>query len=231
MPFMPDPRTEAEMADRTEETSDERFRLFVESVKDYAIFMLDSGGHIVSWNAGAQRIKGWTEQEIVGRHFSIFYTPDAQASRHPDHELEIAKAEGRYEEEGWRVRKDGSRFWANVVITALYDEDGTIRGFGKVTRDMTERRETEEHLREARAELARREVSERHAIALNDNIVQGLAVAQYSLEQGDADRGRIVVERTLQEASKIISALLSDAQLDAGQLRRDSPAPGAAPAA
>jgi PAS domain S-box-containing protein len=205
---------------------DERFRLFVESVKDYAIFMLDPDGHIVSWNEGAQRIKGYTEEEVLGQHFSIFYTPEAKARRHPDHELSIARETGRYEEEGWRVRKDGSRFWANVVITALYDGNGTIRGFGKVTRDMTERRETEARLREAQAELARREVSERHAIDLNDNIVQGLAVAQYALEQGSPEQGQAAIERTLQQASEIISSLLSGTHLEAGQLRRDGPPPG-----
>ena len=216
---------------RNQEPGDERFRLLVESVRDYAIFMLDADGHIASWNVGAERIKGYTEEEILGRHFSVFYTEEARAKRHPQHELEIATETGRYEEEGWRLRKDGTRFWANVVITALFDEDGTLRGFGKVTRDMTERREAEERLREARAELARREVSERHAIALNDNIVQGLAVAKYALEQDSPDQGRAAIERTLAQASEIISSLLSGTQLDAGHLRRDAPASGSSPSA
>jgi PAS domain S-box-containing protein len=230
MSVVRDSRAEAKRADRVGESSEERFRLFVESVKDYAIFMLDPDGYIVSWNAGAQRIKGYTEEEIIGRHFSVFYSAEARLKRHPDYELRVASEAGRYEEEGWRLRKDGSRFWANVVITALYDEDGTIRGFGKVTRDMTERRETEERLREARVELARREVSERHAITINDNIVQGLAVAQYALEHGSPDQSRAAVERTLQQASEIISSLLSDAKLEPGQLRRNGPAPGPDPA-
>ena len=104
--------------------SEERFRLLVESVDDYAIFMLDPDGTITSWNAGAQRIKGYRAEEIIGRHFSTFYPPDDVGRGHPDHELEIAAREGRFEDEGWRVRKDGSRFWANVVITALRDADG-----------------------------------------------------------------------------------------------------------
>lgn len=127
-------------------TTAERFRLLVEAVQDYGIFMLDPLGHVVSWNAGAERIKGYRAQEIIGRHFSVFYPEAAQATRWPDQELQLALAQGRYEEEGWRIRKDGSRFWANVVITPLFDEQGTHTGFGKVTRDLTERRAHEEAL-------------------------------------------------------------------------------------
>ncbi len=127
--------------------SEERFRLLVEGVKDYAIYMLDAAGHIVSWNGGAQRIKGYGAGEIIGQHFSRFYTPEDIASGKPDRELQIAAAEGRFEEEGWRVRKDGSRFWANVVVTALRDESGQLRGFAKVTRDMSDRKKAEEALK------------------------------------------------------------------------------------
>jgi len=123
--------------------SEERFRLMVEAVKDYAIFMLDPEGRVASWNAGAERIKGYRSSEILGKHFSIFYPPDRVAARWPEHELEVARAEGRFEEEGWRLRKDGSRFWANVIITAVYDQSGELRGFTKVTRDLTERRRME----------------------------------------------------------------------------------------
>lgn len=133
--------------------SEERFRLLVESVKDYAIFMLDPTGHIVSWNAGAQRIKQYTADEIVGKHFSIFYTQPDIDRNHPAHELELAKKNGVYEEEGVRLRKDGSRFWADVVITAMYDSTGELRGFAKVTRDITERRKMQEHLQELNREL------------------------------------------------------------------------------
>jgi PAS domain S-box-containing protein len=125
--------------------SEERFRLLVESVRDYAIFMLDPEGRILTWNAGAERIKGYRAEEIIGQHFSRFYPPEA--GDFPAHELRVAAAEGRFEDEGWRVRKDGSRFWANVVITALYGPERKLLGFGKVTRDLTERREHEEHLR------------------------------------------------------------------------------------
>lgn len=123
---------------------DDMFRLLVESIQDYAIFLLDPTGHILTWNEGARRIKGYTADEIIGKHFSIFY-PEPEISRgKPEHELELAVAEGRWEDEGWRVRKDGSRFWANVVITTLWDAEGRHVGFSKVTRDLTDRKQAEE---------------------------------------------------------------------------------------
>jgi PAS domain S-box-containing protein len=134
--------------------SEERFRLLVEVVEDYAIFMLDPTGHIVSWNSGAQRTKGYAAQEIVGRHFRVFYPPEVAATGHPERELEIAVREGHYEEEGWRVRKDGTRFWANVLITAVFNEQGEHIGFTKVTRDTTERRRLEQEREKAVEALA-----------------------------------------------------------------------------
>ena len=122
----------------------DQFALLVAGVIDYAIFMLDPTGTIVTWNEGAQRIKGYTADEVIGRHFSMFYPPDEVRNDKPGWELEVAKREGRYEEEAWRLRKDGTRFWASVVITALRDETGRLRGFGKVTRDLTERKRQEE---------------------------------------------------------------------------------------
>ena len=133
--------------------SEERFRLMVESVQDYAIFMLDRDGLVSTWNLGAQRLKGYTADEIIGRHFRTFYPDAARDARHPEYELEEAVRDGRYEEEGWRVRKDGTRFWANVVITALFDRDRHV-GFAKVTRDMTERRAAEAQRESAAARLA-----------------------------------------------------------------------------
>ena len=126
-----------------EQTGADQLRLLVDAVIDYAIFMLDPQGNILTWNAGAARIKGYTADEIIGRHFSCFYTQPDRDRNHPAHELEIAVREGRYEEEGWRVRKDGTRFWANVVITAVRDASGELVGFGKVTRDLTTRRAAE----------------------------------------------------------------------------------------
>jgi len=119
------------------------YQLMVESVRDYAIFMLDPNGYVASWNRGAERIKGYTADEIIGQHFSIFYKEEDIATNHPQHELEIAEAEGRFEEERPRLRKDGSEFWASVVITAVRDQDGSLVGFAKVTRDLTERRNAE----------------------------------------------------------------------------------------
>jgi len=127
-------------------SGEERFRLLVEAVRDYAIFMLDPEGRILTWNAGAERIKGYRAEEAIGKHFSIFYPPEDIQTRKTEKELEIVRQEGRFEEEGWRVRKDGSRFWADVVITALRDEAGGLYGFGKVTRDLTERKLTEDIL-------------------------------------------------------------------------------------
>jgi len=120
--------------------SEENFRLIVEGVRDYAIFMLDPGGHVASWNLGAQINKGYTAEEIIGQHFSVFYPQDKIDEGWPAHELECALRDGSFEDEGWRIRKDGSRFWASVVITSLYDEHGRHHGFAKVTRDLTDRR-------------------------------------------------------------------------------------------
>jgi len=128
---------------------DDPFRSIVEQAQDYAIFLLDRGGNILSWNRGAQRIKGYAPSEIVGRHFSSFYTREALERGWPQYELEAAARDGRFEDEGWRVRKDGSLFWANVVITALKNDAGEVSGFGKITRDLSERRRSEEVLRES----------------------------------------------------------------------------------
>ena len=129
--------------------SEERFRLLVEGVKDYAIFMLDPQGHVLTWNAGAERLKGYSAAEIIGQHFSRFYPPETLKAGLPARELEVAQATGTFEDEGWRVRKDGTLFWANVVVTALRDRSGTLLGFAKVTRDLTQRRDHEESLRQS----------------------------------------------------------------------------------
>ncbi|PYO40449.1 MAG: hypothetical protein DMD33_17680 [Gemmatimonadetes bacterium] len=143
-------RRRAEVALRE---SEERFRLLVGTVRDYAIYMLDATGRVMSWNRGAEHIKGYTAEEIVGRHFSCFYPPEAVTAGAPERALSKAAAEGRFEEENWRVRKDGSRFWADVVITAVRDEHGKLFGFAKVTRDLTERKRTDELLRRHTAQL------------------------------------------------------------------------------
>ena len=133
--------------------SERRFRLLVQGVTDYAIYLLDPDGHVTNWNAGAARIKGYSEQEILGEHFSRFYTPEDIDIRLPWNALENARREGRYEAEGWRQRKDGSRFWASVVIDAIHDETGVLIGFAKITRDLTERREAQLELERSREQL------------------------------------------------------------------------------
>jgi len=144
-------------------TTNELYRLLVESVKDYAIFALDPNGYVVSWNPGAQRFKGYTASEIIGKHFSVFYPPEDLAARKPQIELEIAAEVGRLEDEGWRVRKDGTQFWANVVITALRGADGELVGFAKVTRDLTQRRAAELQLLEDARRIAAEEALRRAA--------------------------------------------------------------------
>ncbi|MDB5545905.1 MAG: sensor hybrid histidine kinase, partial [Hyphomicrobiales bacterium] len=131
--------------------SEERFRLLVQGVQDYAIYMLDPAGRVTNWNTGAHRFKGYTEAEIVGEHFSRFYTDEDRADGLPDRALRTAAQEGHFEQEGWRVRKDGTRFWANVVVDAIKGDNGELIGFAKVTRDITERRQAQEDLDETRA--------------------------------------------------------------------------------
>ena len=135
------------------------YELMVDSVRDYAIFMLDPDGHVASWNKGAQRIKGYTAGEIIGRHFSAFYPPEDIASGKPAQELKTATRQGRFEEEGIRIRKDGTAFWASVVITAVRDTDGSLVGFAKVTRDLTERRAAQERAIADARRLAKAEAS------------------------------------------------------------------------
>jgi PAS domain S-box-containing protein len=135
--------TERRQAQQVLAESERKFRLLVESVVDYALFTLDLEGNVQSWNPGAERLKGYNAGEIVGRHFSVFYTEEARATGDPARILAQARANGRFEGEGWRVRKDGTRFWANVVIDAIRDETGTLIGFTKITRDITERRALE----------------------------------------------------------------------------------------
>lgn len=159
--------------------SETALRLMVQNVVDYAIFMLDPDGRVASWNAGAERIKGYRAEEIIGRHFSVFYPAEDIAADKPGRELRTAIEEGRLEDEGWRIRADGSRFWADVVITALFDETGTLQGFGKVARDMTERRRAERAVTEGRrlvAHLVEARELERRRIAwdVHDDPIQAM---------------------------------------------------------
>lgn len=145
--------TERKEQEQALRESEERTRLLIEAVKDYAIFMVDTEGRIVSWNSGAQRLTGYTADEVNGKPLSIFYLPDALLKGYPERELQVAREKGHYEEEGLRLRKDGTAYWANVILTPLHDEGGNLRGYAKVTRDITERKKTEDAIRKAHSEL------------------------------------------------------------------------------
>lgn len=184
--------------------SEERYRLFVEAVQDYAIFMLDPEGCIITWNIGAERIKGYKPSEIVGQHFSRLYPEEDIRSGKPWWELEVVKSEGRLEDEGWRVRKDGSKFWANVIITAVRDRAGDLLGFMKVTRDFTDRmvaqksleeaqirlQESEKSLRDLSLHLLRTQDEERRRIGreIHDSVGQYLSVLKMKLDTMTIDR-------------------------------------------
>jgi PAS domain S-box-containing protein len=212
--------------------TEDLYRLLVESVQDYAIFVLDSTGRVASWNPGARRIKGYEASEIIGRHFSAFYPPEDLAAGKPEWELAIVRTEGRYEEEGWRLRKDGTRFWASVVITALRDSDGAVRGFAKVTRDLTERRESQlkaiaDARRVAEAEAANRTktqflaaMSHELRTPLNaiggytDLLAMGLRGPVTEEQRADLER----IRRSQQHLLAIINDLLNFSRLESGQL-------------
>lgn len=151
MPQTREPNTasqERERNGKTLSTTLEMLQLLVANIQEYAIVVLDLHGHIATWSAAAERLKGYRADEIIGKHFSVFYTPEDIAAGKCERELELATRDGRSEDESWRVRKDGSRFWANVVITALRDDKGNLKGFGKITRDLTERKNAEERLKQ-----------------------------------------------------------------------------------
>ncbi|HJQ12431.1 MAG TPA: PAS domain-containing sensor histidine kinase [Gemmatimonadaceae bacterium] len=168
--------------------TDEQYRLIVQSIKDYAVFMLNPEGRILSWNEGARLIKGYTAPEVLGRSFEIFYPMEAVADGFPKRELKEAARVGRFEDEGWRIRKDGSRFWANVVITAVREQTGNLIGFAKVTRDLTARKEAEEQARMLAAEQAAHAAASRQneeLIQLNAQLEEALALAERSTRVRD----------------------------------------------
>jgi PAS domain S-box-containing protein len=200
--------------------SEENFRLLVDSVRDYAIFLLDTEGHVVTWNQGAERTKGYAPNEILGRHFEVFYTPEDRHRAHPQDELAIAVREGRYEEEGWRVRKDGSRFWANVVITALFDGDGAHVGFAKVTRDITERQEILTELQRAVEERRAQLAVTAHELRTPIALVSGFAstLKNHWPDLGESERFDLVerLARAGQRLTRLVEDLLLASRLEAG---------------
>ncbi|HEX8360111.1 MAG TPA: PAS domain-containing sensor histidine kinase [Longimicrobium sp.] len=227
--------TERRRAEDLLRQSEERFRLLVQSVRDYAIFMLDPDGVVVSWNTGAERIKGYTPDEIIGRHFSVFYPPADLEAGKPQWELETAQREGRCEDEGWRVRKDGSVFWASVLIAPLHGSDGTLIGFAKVTRDLTERRAAQERLmaderRIAEAEAASRARSEflaamSHELRTPINATLGYTeLMEMEVAGSVTPRQREYLGRirsTQQHLLGIVTDLLNYSRIEAGQVEYD----------
>jgi PAS domain S-box-containing protein len=205
----------------------------VESVRDYAIFALDTTGHVLSWNPGAERFKGYKAHEIIGKHFSLFYTEEDQWK--PPLELEIAIAEGRFEEEGWRLRKDGTCFWANVVITALREKDGTLVGFAKVTRDLTERKLAEEREIDSARRVAVSEEANRakggflaamsHELRTPLNAIAGYTDLLLMGVGGElAEQQKNYLHRIRgsgQHLLSIINDILNFSRLEAGQLSYD----------
>jgi PAS domain S-box-containing protein len=212
--------TERRLHEEELRASEERFRLLVDSVRDYAIFMLDADGIVRSWNAGAQALKGYAAGEIIGRHFSAFYAPHDQLEGKPATELRIARANGRVEDEGWRVRKDGTLFWANVVITPVYGRGGELIGYAKVTRDMTQRRRLEELERSSRMMnefLAMLAHELRNPLAPMRNAV---TVMQLEPIASAALRDcRDIIDRQLTHVTRLVDDLLDAGRLATGKIK------------
>jgi PAS domain S-box-containing protein len=205
--------------------SEERFRLLVDGVHDYGIFGLDAEGHVVSWNAGAERIKGYRADEIIGRHFANFYPPEHRDSL-PAQEMAQAASFGRVEDEGWRLRKDGTRFWANVVMTALRDEEGRLRGFSKITRDVTDRKRTEEALLAARLEAERASQAKSeflsrmsHELRTPLNSILGFAqILEMDIDDKDMQESLAHVLRAGRHLLSLIDEVLDIARIEAGRM-------------
>ena len=227
--------TERRMAEEALRVSEERFGMLVEAVRDYGVFMLDPDGCVASWNVGAQRIVGYSADEVIGRHFSLFYPPADVESDKPRQELVVAVSEGRFEEEGWRVRKDGSLFWSSVVITPIRDADGRLVGFAKVTRDLTERRAAQERaladaLRLAQAEAASDAKSQFLAVMSHELRTPLNAIGGYAELLALGVRGPVTetqrsdlerIRQSQQHLLGIINDVLNFTRVEAGQVQYD----------
>jgi len=214
--------TERKLREEALRESEQRVRLLVEHVHDYALFMLDPGGRVVSWNIGAERINGYSAGEIIGAHLSRFYPPEDVAVGRPDLELRVARETGRFEEEGWRIRKDGSKFWANAVLTAIRDPSGELRGFAKVVRDLTERRKAdEERLRLAQAQEAVRLRDEFLSIAAHElrTPLTALLLQLQSLDKASSGRGNVAPAlRSARRLAGLVEMLLDVSRIATGRL-------------
>jgi PAS domain S-box-containing protein len=214
--------TDARRAMEELRRSEQRFRLLVEAVEDYAIFMLSPEGVIASWNAGAERSQGYKAEEIIGQHFRVFYPPEVQAAKHPEHELELALRDGHYEEEGWRVRKDGSTFWANVLITAVLDEQGEHIGFAKVTRDTTERRRLQQRLQRAAAEQEQFLAVTAHELRTPIGVLGGAAqtLTEHWSELEDVERAELLeaMSSSTGRLRRLLADLLTASRLQSSAL-------------
>jgi PAS domain S-box-containing protein len=205
--------------------SEERFRLMVDGVKDYAIFMLDPSGYVVSWNTGAKANKGYDAHEIIGKHFSVFYPPEVAATGFPDQELKTARDVGRFEDEGWRVRKDGTRFWASVVITALFDETGRHRGFAKVTRDLTARRRIatlEDEGRRITTFLAMLGHELRNPLTPISNAVAIIERLGAGVDAQTQARMNNIIARQLKLITRLVDDLLDIGRITSGKIHLES---------
>jgi PAS domain S-box-containing protein len=211
----------------------ELVRLLIEGIRDYAVYLLDPQGYVLTWNPGAERIKGYTAAEIIGRHFSCFYPPEDIAAGKPARELEVARTQGKYAEEGWRLRGDGTRFWASVVVAAMRDESGKLRGFSKVTRDMSDRKLAEENARRLLQEQAARRAAE-EADRLKDQFLAMLAHelrnplapirnALHIMRQPGANgavvgRAQDMAERQVQHMARLLEDLLDVSRISQGRI-------------
>src|SRR5438067_1906058 len=215
-----------EMQTRPLLTDERRYQYLISGISDYAIYMLDPNGHVSSWNAGANRFKGYLAQEILGEHFSRFYTPEDREAGTPARALQTALTEGKFEAEGWRVRKDGSRFWAHVIIDAIRDEQGALLGFAKITRDLTEKKKADQALEAANIALYQAQKMESigqltGGVAHDFNnllsvLSSGLEVLELQRGQQDQSRGdaRVIesMRRAIDRGARLTQQLLAFAR-------------------
>jgi PAS domain S-box-containing protein len=212
--------SELRAAEVNRRASERHFRLLVAAVREYAIFMLDVDGTVVSWNIGAQRVKGYLDHEIIGRSFKVFYPPELQAAGHPEHNLELALRDGAYAEEGWRVRKDGTRFWASVLISRVYDDTGRHVGFAKITRDQSIQRQHEQDLKDAVDQQAQFLSVTAHELRTPTLVIEGSASALQRGEEELSDRALLFanIRGSARRLHRLAADLATASQVQRGTL-------------